>query len=45
MKVSEMADGKTYKCVWCDCTYSGWSASRILSQMPWMDDLDIWEEE
>lgn len=45
MKVSEMDENKSYKCFWYDCSYTGWSAKRILSQLPWMVDLDIWEEE
>lgn len=45
MKVSEMVEGKTYKCVWVDCAYTGWTAKQILRQIPWMADLDEWEEE
>lgn len=45
MKVSEMEEDKTYKCVWVDCKYTGWTAKKIIVQLPWMVDLDEWEEE
>ena len=45
MKVKDMIKGKKYKCRWVDCIYGGWSPERIKSTMPWMVDLDIWEEE
>lgn len=45
MKVSEMKDGKTYKCVWVDCSYTGWTAAQIKRRLPWMVELEDWEEE
>lgn len=45
MKVSDMEEGKRYKCIWQDCLYSGWTKQGIQQRHPWMQNMNIWEEE
>jgi hypothetical protein len=45
MKVSDMVDGKIYKCEYLHTLYTGWTKQSIIMNFPWMVDMDIWEVE